>query len=439
MNAHLKSMLLSLLTLLFCFTAIGVAQNTYNFNPQIAPERFVVDYAYFKTDDPDKIKLELYYRLYNSSLQYVASGNKYRAEYEISVVIYDKNNRQMTAFTRDKKASLHNYDNTVSVDDFRINQIDHIISPGKYKIEIMITDKNSGNKIRTELKIEIPKFKSKYAQFSGIEFVQMVDTVIVDSVFRKGNLSVIPAASRRFTVDTSSGLVYYFEIYKGSGNTREVLLETRILNNKMNKVYSDTVTVTFEEDYLMQLRKVSLRNFKSGDYMLELVVLGPRNREMNKIRQPFTIFWPPDQMILIDYDNAVRMLRYIADPADSKKLKTAQTPEERLALFKAFWKSKDPTPETSHNELKEDYYKRIEYANRYFSVMKKDGWKTDFGMIYIQYGMPDQIEDFPFEMSTKAYQIWYYYQLKEPLKFIFVDDHGDGDYRLQYPYDGKSW
>ena len=59
--------------------------------------------------------------------------------------------------------------------------------------------------------------------------------------------------------------------------------------------------------------------------------------------------------------------------------------------------------------------------------------------IYIQYGKPDQIEDYPFELSSKAYQIWYYYSIGERRRFIFVDEWSDGDFKLQYPYDGRSW
>ena len=34
------------------------------------------------------------------------------------------------------------------------------------------------------------------------------------------------------------------------------------------------------------------------------------------------------------------------------------------------------------------------------------------------------------------YQIWYYYSSGRYRKFLFVDENQDGDYRLQFPYDG---
>ena len=108
-----------------------------------------------------------------------------------------------------------------------------------------------------------------------------------------------------------------------------------------------------------------------------------------------------------------------------------------MEYWNKFWIIRDPSPGTPENETRRGYYNRIEYANRYFRVMRKEGWRTDRGMILIQFGQPDHIEDYPFELDSKAYVIWYYYLLKNPRKFLFIDEWGDGDYQLQYPYDGR--
>jgi hypothetical protein len=71
--------------------------------------------------------------------------------------------------------------------------------------------------------------------------------------------------------------------------------------------------------------------------------------------------------------------------------------------------------------------------------MKKEGWKTTRGMIYIMYGEPDELEDYPFELSRKPYQVWLYYRLSPPRKFLFIDEWGTGDYELQPPYNGLDW
>jgi hypothetical protein len=74
-------------------------------------------------------------------------------------------------------------------------------------------------------------------------------------------------------------------------------------------------------------------------------------------------------------------------------------------------------------------------------VGKRPGWRTDRGMIYIQYGEPDDVERHPFDMDGFPYnapwQVWRYYSTNR--EFVFVDRRGSNDYELQYPYDGEYW
>jgi GWxTD domain-containing protein len=142
-------------------------------------------------------------------------------------------------------------------------------------------------------------------------------------------------------------------------------------------------------------------------------------------------------MILNDPETAIAMLKYIATNKEIESLKNADSAEARLEIWNQMWLSRDPTEGTLENEAKKDYYRRVEFAVQNFSIMRKPGWRTDRGMIYIMYGEPDQIEDFPFELNAKAYQIWYYYRSSDKLReFLFVDEWGNNDYVLQYPYDG---
>jgi GWxTD domain-containing protein len=56
------------------------------------------------------------------------------------------------------------------------------------------------------------------------------------------------------------------------------------------------------------------------------------------------------------------------------------------------------------------YFQRVEASNRYFSDYK-EGWKTDRGMIYIIYGLPDEVS------RTTTNEIWFYKEYKA--RFIF--------------------
>ena len=102
--------------------------------------------------------------------------------------------------------------------------------------------------------------------------------------------------------------------------------------------------------------------------------------------------------------------------------------------FYDLWKDLDPTPNTETNELMDEYYKRVSYANENFDGWK-DGWETDRGMIYILFGPPDQVERTnPSMANSTLYLIWTYNKINK--QFIFKDQNGFGDFRLDSPFNG---
>jgi len=64
-------------------------------------------------------------------------------------------------------------------------------------------------------------------------------------------------------------------------------------------------------------------------------------------------------------------------------------------FIEAFWKHRDPTPNSPENEFKTEHYKRIAYANRYLGRdAPRPGWRTDRGRIHIILGEPNDITNY---------------------------------------------
>jgi len=106
-------------------------------------------------------------------------------------------------------------------------------------------------------------------------------------------------------------------------------------------------------------------------------------------------------------------------------------PSEREAFIKEFWAKRDPDPETEINEYREEYFSRIDQANRLFRGEGTPGWLTDRGRIYILFGPPYSRKMYPAEMYgtvISAREIWYYGYGNFPV--IFIDRHNNGVYRL---------
>lgn len=152
---------------------------------------------------------------------------------------------------------------------------------------------------------------------------------------------------------------------------------------------------------------------------------------------------------------------YIITDEERSAFKKLSTDEEREAFIEQFWDRRNPNPGSPQNQFKEEYYRRIAFANEHFAA-NVPGWKTDRGRIYILYGPPDEIDSHPdgrvvgVNNSAKPFEIWRYRLIREyaPPKQVtvqgrtelkaqttdrlnvttkFVDVCSCGDYRLESP------
>lgn len=63
--------------------------------------------------------------------------------------------------------------------------------------------------------------------------------------------------------------------------------------------------------------------------------------------------------------------------------------------------------------LMRNYFRRVELANRYFSSYK-EGWKTDRGMVFVVFGLPDEVYRFDDR------EVWEYKNNRVNERFVFV-------------------
>ncbi len=131
----------------------------------------------------------------------------------------------------------------------------------------------------------------------------------------------------------------------------------------------------------------------------------------------------PDSQDFYDY------ARLIMTKQEKNIFKYLPDKESREEFIKDFWAKRDPDPDTEQNEFKEEFFRRLDYANKRFRE-GIPGWKTDRGRIYIYLGPPDKIEQRPYlgDPAVKGLLWWGYYRYR--LGIEFVDRTGDGSYSL---------
>ncbi len=138
-------------------------------------------------------------------------------------------------------------------------------------------------------------------------------------------------------------------------------------------------------------------------------------------------------------------VRWIITDQELQAFKALGNDEERDQFIENFWLRRNPNPDSPENEYRDEYYRRIAYANEHFPA-GKPGWMTDRGHIYIAFGKPDSIESHPSggnyerpmeegggSTSTFPFETWHYRYLEgvgDNIDVEFVDTCMCGDYHM---------
>ncbi|MCS7052467.1 MAG: GWxTD domain-containing protein, partial [Ignavibacterium sp.] len=188
--------------------------------------------------------------------------------------------------------------------------------------------------------------------------------------------------------------------------------------NQIHKQSEDKIP-KIEKDYLI-IKNINQKLYE-GDYSIKL--LDSKDKLLNEI--PIKVKWFYKPKSLEDINFALEMIELIAVDENLKSNFVSEI-EKKKKLFN-YWKSKDPTPLTSFNELMNEFYSRVDYAvDEFMSISQRNGAKTDRGKIYIMHGKPDKVERVT-NTDGKVIEQWFYYNPQRV--FQFIDSRGDGNFK----------
>jgi GWxTD domain-containing protein len=122
--------------------------------------------------------------------------------------------------------------------------------------------------------------------------------------------------------------------------------------------------------------------------------------------------------------------RLIMTKHENKIFRHLPDKESRDEFIDEFWAKRDPDRDTGENEFREEFFRRIEYANDHF-FEGPPGWKTDRGRMYVYFGAPDRIDGNPMsnQPGIRGWILWIYYRYG--FAVYFFDRRGDGQYNIE--------
>jgi len=366
----------------------------------------------------DSVKVIIKTKVPFDAIQFIKTNDVYSAKYELSILIIDENENKCASKIWEQSLETESFQETNSQQLFDINEVSFRLLPGKYSSTIAVLDLNTKKKSIRKEPVEIGKFYEKPITLSNINIIEKEFTN------EKGEIDNISSIEGTVN-DLKPEFIVSFNLLSDGGPAK---ITYTIFTTDGKEILSSTVMDTFAAGISNKRMKIDRKNLGYSKYKISVdIEMGDWKVSSDRI---FQLRWLGMSKLIDDLDMAIEQVKYIASSKDIKKIKKA-SPKEKKEKFVRFWNKLDPTPGTEENELMNEYYRRVRYANEHFSGFM-EGWKTDMGMIFILFGPPNDIERHPFELDSKPYEVWYYYEINRT--FIFIDETGFGDYRLTEPY-----
>ncbi|MGC8596148.1 MAG: GWxTD domain-containing protein [Candidatus Kryptoniota bacterium] len=401
-----------------------------------SPPHFYFDALNFKSDSGGS-RIDFYLQIPYNELQFVKQGNTFAASYEVNLQLTDESGTVALDRSWNEHATSNDFNETVSSNIASVTQRHFIVPPGTYTLQIVITDDETQKSYVGRRSFTARDYSASSPSLSDVMLLKA-------SSHTDGKMTIVPNIEGNVISARDSFPVFY-EMYVPE-NVDSVFVLTEIFGTKNKIVYSHSQWVHGASGTVKMITEIPKGNLPMGFYRLSITMKsspGQNEPILANATRFFSIHFPELPLTITDLDKAADELVYIARRATIDSIKSAPDLFTKEKRFIAFWNRYNTNPSSKRNRLMEEYYNRVAYANEHFTHYF-EGWKTDMGMVYILFGPPNSVDRHPFDIDSKPYEIWYYYERNR--RFVFLDETGFGDYRLitpiwdqETPYGSQLW
>lgn len=388
--------------------------------------KFYQDFLNFYAPDSATTRVDAFIQVPYNQIQFVKSDKGFTASYTVTISVFDENREKLVVEkTWNEEVNEKDFEQTNSQNNYNLSFKSFYLHPGNYIIRSSVEDKESKKEYSTENPFTVKSLEVPLA---------LSDVIFISKMSEAGDAKkILPNVSGNVATQ-KDGVPVFFEAY--SDSARDVRMEYIITNDKRDIVFQSNESQHLDSGKTQIFHTIKDSSISLGKYLLTISLLNNKGVVVASTNKGFYSRWSGVPSTVKDLDLAVDQMVYIASQSELDHIKDAKTKEEKTKRYLEFWKKKDPSPSTEENEVFNEYYRRIEYANQHFSHYVK-GWKTDRGMVFVLLGAPNNVDRHPFDVDSKPYEIWQYYQMNK--QFVFVDETGFGDYRLITPLYGDDY
>lgn len=331
-----------------------------------------------------------------------------------------------------------------------VNSVEFVVRPGRYRLDVSVQDSVTGTVL--EAGADLDGFHqappaSDLVLSPGMRALNS-DSAPQGTEWRSGSLLVTSAAELVLT-PVRSKAYYLLEAYSLQPDSGTMLVTIRD-STGTSVVSTPPVRVRVGAGGGVLRGQLDMEGLPAGQYSLNVTVqlagqtiersggflmtdvvttLARRAQELAMLAGTDSGYF--SLMDETRLDAAYEPLAYLSGGSELRAFRGASIGAKRQFLIN-FWRKRDPDPATPRNEVREDFYGKIAYADSTFrerGARSQSGWKTDRGRIYTRIGAPDEILDRVRQGQAPSYQVWRYTRGKV-LYFVFSDRSGLGAYKL---------
>jgi GWxTD domain-containing protein len=346
--------------------------------------------------------------LENRALAFQREGNLFVARYRVSIS-FQREGARSVDLTRDEIVRVPTFQETLRAEESVLFQQILRLTPGAYKVTVIVRDAGSTSESRAQGEYTAPAFTSATTSSPILAYQATGRGARTDP------LSVV-LNSRGAVGYGADTLLAYVEGYDFPGPTT---VPFQVLDDQQNVVYSDSLRFRGNRPVESQVIRLAPDSISLGELRLT-VGSGPAAQSVSALVS-FSQAW-----VITNFDEMLDLLRYFGHDPQVNAMRKAPA-SERSRLWREFYAETDPNKATPENEALNQYFGRISAANSRFTDEGAPGWRTDRGEVFINLGPPDEsIETTP---GTAGRVVRWTY-LTHRLSLFFQDETGFGRLRL---------
>ena len=273
------------------------------------------------------------------------------------------------------------------------------IKPGKYDVNLKVTDRSSQKFRLFKSKVEIKK-DSETPFISDIKFYKSDHFLVNQSA-----LDIRDSIDITFNYRTNSDYNIAIKVIDLEQDIEFYQFKSSI-KNSFGKIRNKS-------------NQIDMRRLGEGKYK---IVYNFSNKKKDIIREKEfeVIYWDKPET-LYSTELAIRPFQVLLTDLERSTFQQKNT-SEQIQYFNRYWEDRNQNKNYKFNSLKNEFFKRADYAVHNYSTKLRAGWDTDRGVTYILFGKPEKVEKKFADQGE--FQIWIYNNFKK----IFFKDNFAIDY-----------